>query len=288
MAHCYFDDQSRPILRSSFCMFLDVLGFNDLISEASKRGEASELLLRFSDALMQRSTEWKVESGTQDLMVYKCFTDNVVFGYIAEPTKTEMEFGNALLTALDHQLSMTLNGFFVRGGISFGDLHISNDLVFGQACLDAYETETRDAEFPRIALHQTAERQVLRHIDAYASVNDAPHNHTVLGDEDGTLFLNYLALLIVDESQVEWVARHRDIVTSKLELYHGSPRILRKYLWVARYHNYFVNSIAKILRASGHSPNDLKIAGQTSQNCKTFEEYLRNHPQHSVDYANKL
>src|SRR5947209_7979477 len=43
-------------------------------------------------------------------------------------------------------------GFLLRGGATIGNLHHAQNIVFGEAMIEAYELETRTAVYPRIVL----------------------------------------------------------------------------------------------------------------------------------------
>jgi hypothetical protein len=78
-------------------------------------------------------------------------------------------------------------------------------------------------------------------LEYYPAVEKSPQNQLVLCDEDGQFFVNYLALIFVDESAfaTEWLQEHQVIVERLLGEYRNKPLIWSKYAWVARYHNYF-------------------------------------------------
>jgi hypothetical protein len=280
MARLYIDKKRNPILRASFCLFLDALGFNNLIEEATKNGTADALLKEFFDVLKESSKHWSSMGATWE---YKCFTDNVVFGCpIPNSQDSESEFGVIFTTAGFHQLEMALAGFFVRGGMSLGPLHMSPNIVFGQACLDAYKLESKKAVFPRTVLDQKVMAEVYKHLRFYAHVKASPHDEGILIDEDSQFFLNYLDALI-DGSSAEDISfdgfeRHRDLVTIKLAEMKDDAAVFPKYEWVARYHNYVIDAqVQPLLDAYGEGDDGtpLKVAGYHSQECQTLSEFMK-------------
>jgi hypothetical protein len=246
--YAYFTDGGEPTTQSSVCAYFDVLGFTTQIRAAAQEGTSDELLRRFSssvnvwyEALRDAFAAEYKEKRSWEL---KAFTDNVVMGRpIRHGGEPELGFVMTDLALL--QLGLVLDGFFVRGGIAVGELFMDDDIVFGVALLDAYATESQ-ADSPRIVLHPSARVAVEEHLTYYYSVANAPHDHALLQDEDGALFVNYLDALWQDKSgepDLATLGRHRDVVIERLERFRSSPRIWSKYAWVARYHNYFCYEI---------------------------------------------
>ena len=101
----------------------------------------------------------------------------------------EGELNEILDNVAEYQFNLSLEGLFVRGGISVGDFYINDDIVFGPALLDAHNAESKLACYPRIVLDAKAVKKLQKHM----SGNDtAPQHSKILVDNDGQLFLNYL------------------------------------------------------------------------------------------------
>jgi hypothetical protein len=138
-------------------------------------------------------------------------------------------------------MGLAERGMFVRGGIAVGDLYVDESIVFGVALLDAYETE-QSADTPRVVLAPSAVEAVYQHLRYYGKVSNAPQSGDLLIDEDGKWFVNYLSDLWPDRTEppiFEWLESHATAVSERLVRFKGSPKILSKYVWAARYHNYF-------------------------------------------------
>lgn len=201
----------------------------------------------------------------------KAFTDNVVLGYPVPPRAEEQTLVHVLSDAAVLQRGLLLEGgFFVRGGIAFGDLYMDNDLVYGTSLLDAHETQEHVSIYPRIVLHQSAATLIPGHFRRYR-LDESPQGRLLLIDEDGQLFINYLADAWCEDEEpnYEWLAKHREIVQENLDAYRTDARIFSKYVWVARYHNYLCTVIPgatdyhvdmrlTALRAKGIGENGLR------------------------------
>lgn len=269
-------------------MFIDALGFNDLVSKATVSGTADKLLQNFFDIHEQGSKNWKAMGASWE---YKCFTDNVVFGCPPDPIDSEGDFGSVFTTAGFHQLAMTLAGFFVRGGMTLGPLHMSENIVFGQAILDAYTLETKVADVPRIIIDKATMEEIYPHLKAYGLVIASPHDEAIFVDEDGRFFLNYLDHLIDGASaeDIEFKAfeDHRDLILARI--YSATDaRVKAKYEWSARYHNHVIDRQVKPLCLNYEeliNSEPLKVPGHQNQNCMSLSEYMKTDPSLSLKYA---
>ncbi len=299
MAGLYFDESKSPILRPSFCMFLDALGFNDLIEEATQHGTADQLLREFYDVHENSSKNWVSMKASWE---YKCFTDNVVFGCPTVDTSqdSEGEFGSIFVTAGFHQLEMALAGFFVRGGMAFGPLHISDNFVFGQAVLDAYKLESKTAKVPRTIINQNVMDEVYEHLNSYVNVMSSPHDVGILIDDDGQFFLNYLDPLIdggsAEDIEFDAFKKHRNLVSKKIASA-KSDEIRAKYEWTARYHNHVIErQVAPLVESyrdgddeeGGGDATSLKVPGYPAQPCKSLSEFMKTNQNLYKRFAKKL
>ena len=136
---------------------------------------------------------------------------------------------------------MTTAGFFVRGGVSIGQLYMDENIVFGPALIDAYAAEQSHARDPRIVLTPAAVSAVKRHLTYYARPHDAPQTREFFLDSDGQCFINYLEAIVpeVDGPDLRTLRRHKRQVQKMLRRYRTRPPIWSKYAWVAGYHNFF-------------------------------------------------
>lgn len=257
----------------SFCVIVDVLGFVNLIEESRCNGTAQKLLENFDFALRKASHLWG-----DGMVHYKFFTDNIIFGgpLTERDFDTESEFGAVSMTASFYQLEMALQGFFVRGGMSFGPLHMSPELAFGQACVDAHNLETKESIYPRIIINQEVMHRVYQQLISYARIEDSPQSTCILVDEDHCFFLNYLIHLVdADEVDIHELETHRDFLYENLSNPKYDLRILEKYEWLAMYHNYFIENYAgPVLKVFGDDPSPLKIRGYPDRRCRTLGEFV--------------
>jgi hypothetical protein len=231
-------------------VFMDILGYSDLISGAEQDGTQQATLRRLHRALRQ-GRDWLEdaelspilrEMRTTDFYALKAFTDNIVIGWPVHDD-AESEFGSAFLKLGNFQFQMVLAGFFVRGAIAVGDAYVEETVVFGSALLEAYNGESKLARDPRIILTESAVAAAKQHLGYYGRPENAPHVRDILRDADGQWFLNYLECVLWAEDEqgpfYDEFLQHKIVVEQKLEEFAAQPAIWAKYAWVAGYHNYF-------------------------------------------------
>jgi hypothetical protein len=246
----YVTDGQPPRLRESVFVFMDILGYSDLMEKAKKSGNEQGELERLHEALSRGRRgledldlpEEMRALGEKDFHALKAFTDNIVIGWPVH-SDAEAEFGSAFMRLGSFQFEMAIRGYFVRGAVSVAPAYIDEIAVFGDGLWQSYAGESKIARDPRIILTKTAVDAAKKHLEYYGSQAHAPHARDILCDSDGQWFLNYLDCVLVAEDEhgpfYDEFLLHKAAVETKLELHRANPPIWSKYAWVAGYHNYF-------------------------------------------------
>jgi len=248
----YHAEDGKPVLKPSVFVFIDVLGYTDLIASAERNNSQVALLGRLHEALFEGrkilddraslSIDHTLR-GAKDLYVLKAFTDNIVIAVPIRHGDAEVELGSLFFKLGYFQLAMSLKGFFIRGAVSVGNACVDDVTVFGEALTQAYLGESTQARDPRIIFTESAVAAVKKHLAYYGCSDFAPQADHILCDADGQWFLNYLDCILVAENEVgpyvEELLQHKEAVERKLEEFQSNPPIFSKYAWVANYHNYF-------------------------------------------------
>ncbi len=236
-----YDDKEPEMIESVVC-YIDILGFTKLVEESCHNGKGNDLLKKMNNAINEYFEIIKPIDDSSGRI--KVFTDNAVIG---RPIfdDGESELGHTFINFSAYQFALALEGFFVRGAITIGDFYINQQIAFGPALLEAYGLESTKTSEPRIILSDSAIDLVKSHLNYYADARSAPQTTSLLKDIDGQWFLNYLNASIVEynpeyfDMSIDYLKKHKEQVVEKLYTYRNEPRILRKYIWVANYHNYF-------------------------------------------------
>lgn len=239
-----------PRLLPSFVCYVDILGYKQLSKECLNEGKGEEFLDDLRDALTvayerirQQSSGW----GFADRFLIKVFTDNIVLGYPLPNFNADLgeeALGDIFSIFSEYQVGLAMKGFFVRGGIAFGDLYMDEDIVFGNGLLEAIDQDKSGGP-PRITLCSSAIEILHKHFSFYPERKNAPQYQDVLEDSDGAVFLNYLdeAFIAFPDGGIffDVIQDHKSSIEKGLAKYKNSPDIKAKYEWLARYHNFICN-----------------------------------------------
>ncbi len=254
----YFDPDGTPRLRLSYCAYLDILGFQEISSDAFKQNQGDILLSKIHKVISSEATELipEVDPSLIPDSHAKIFTDNIVLGQIMlgqiiNSSDGEGEFGVVIFQVMLYQLQMALEGFFVRGGIAIGDLFIDDNIVIGPALEEAYSIEQSIARDPRIVLSNKVFKLMKKHIKYYGTPHISPQYSNILLDADGKPFLNYLSILFDDADLLEYeiweyVLKHKQRIEDNLKKHRKNPVIWAKYQWLSNYHNFICDEYKDI------------------------------------------
>lgn len=251
----YFDD-GQPVLKKSYCVFMDVLGFSEMISSSSNQQNEHELFRQYYEVTSRMIARLSEHTERGSVLSMKVFSDNIVLAVPWFSTDGESEFGFILTALREYQLSMALNGYFIRGGISVGNLFVDDNMIYGKALLDAYTLESKIANDPKIILSNEVLEIVRSHTQFYANPEYAPQNSDVVIDTDNKGFINYLDGLIeehVDDGyqvNTELLLLHKQRVIEATESHRMNTKVWYKYHWLCDYHNYFCQQVSGISRYS--------------------------------------
>jgi hypothetical protein len=162
---------------------------------------------------------------------------------VAAPTGPEVDDASALNEILVQsailQLQLVGSGFFARGAMTIGALHIHDGIVFGPALVAAYQLEREQATNPRVVLNEEA-REILRNdLGAYSGAAPSIQSRLLLVDQDGVAFIDYLDFVLDEVDPDAGLRIHRKAIEDKLAEHIGDRRKWEKYRWVADYHNQF-------------------------------------------------
>ncbi|MFC1610280.1 hypothetical protein ACFL6C_04930 [Myxococcota bacterium] len=201
-------------------------------------------------------------SGDTAAFDIKIFTDNVVVGYPIRDGRGvgEPELGHIFGVFADFQAMLAMQGHLVRGGIALGNHYMDDDIVFGDALIEAVKLDESGGA-PRIALAPSAVEAVQHHLAFYGKPQSSPDYDDLLQDADGTVFLNYLEVAFVGFPDgginLAVFEKHRNRIEGGLERFQGK-QVRPKYEWAARYHNFVCEDFAD--RYASVVPSDAETA----------------------------
>src|ERR1035437_1416521 len=169
------DDDTRLFIKS-FCAYFDILGFREKI----KKNEITffeKYMAVLEKELKNIDDENNLDGGKKSFEL-KVFTDNFVLGHPWDDEYGEFELGVIFTAVANIQFSFAVSDVFIRGAITMSDLYMDENIVLGQAIIDAYDLEIEKAIYPRIILSDNVVETIKKHIAYYAEPLTSPQNIT--------------------------------------------------------------------------------------------------------------
>lgn len=239
--------EGPPEMRPSLVCYADILGYRSLSRCVLGNGMGAGFLAHLHRALAgahQRVRDHAESTARRLWFATDVFTDHIVVGYpLLRPQSDlgEPEMYDILGIFAEFQIGLAMEGFFLRGGIAYGNHYMDQDVVFGDALLEAVELD-KTGEPPRLVLAPSALDLVHKHLASHFSVESSWYYEHLLKDSDGVTFLDYLsqAFMAFPDGGVflELIEAHRDSVTAGLHTYQSKLEVQRKYEWAAHYHDF--------------------------------------------------
>ena len=223
----FLTGSGRPLLVRCAVLFVDLLG----VREMNMSQRVGDHLVALHDAVGVMHRDFFGESSRYRSAF---FSDTLV---LAAPIVKETDDATEVRALVRHarwlQNDLVAEGFFVRGGLSLGSLHVSEQVLFGPALVEAYDLESRAAVHPRIVLSRAAAD----------SQRGTTGGSMLLGDDDGHTFIDYLgAEAKTPHDPLPLLRGHRDTVVERLRGSRRSKRRWEKYRWLGEYHNAVVRT----------------------------------------------
>jgi hypothetical protein len=237
------DEAGRPRLRQSIVAFIDILGFSH--ASTTNLDESQQVLdkifaaIEDSRAFVRRSSEGSSARANQ--WGIKFFSDNLALGYALDERVEDSGLAAQFIIRCvqQYQLRMALNGFFLRGALTLGQICLTDEIIFGAALVECYQLESKASIVPRVILTEPFRQLVARSVQK-DDVRAAPDlRDAICRDVDGWWFVNYLQAAN-GENGINWdfVERHKQSVLNSLSTTTRHD-VLPKFGWACRYHNVF-------------------------------------------------
>lgn len=229
--------------------FLDILGWAAAITASTTSIEVTQKLGIAMQGLATHvnMTAWQREHGGpggwpgDPMMTH--FSDSLLISFSADryaKSHIEMTLSTVIQTLMVH-------GFVARGAVCYGPLIHREALAYGPALVAAYMLEKNEAMVPRIILDRSL-------ADVWGPGEPVQDREgTLLGyrkfwrqDDDGWYFFDHFSnpfglFRLNDEKPssalTSYMKNWRELIVANISENRDRPRVLRKYVWLARYFN---------------------------------------------------
>lgn len=220
-----------------YVAFLDVLGFKELVMTPGKKSDLDKYFNLVGNAIQEVKDRKKPLKSV-------LISDSVVLAYPKQDGSIE-SFKELCFAVARIQYALAIDGFWVRGGISEGNLSIeqTKNIVAGPALVKAYQLE-KIAVYPRVIVDpslilkfSTTKREFVNSINSH-NVSDWGGNliwhdsdgHILINLDADVMFIDYFAPLKTK------FATARDNVFWKIqEQIYRRQENYSKYRWLAQY-----------------------------------------------------
>ncbi|MBQ7954795.1 MAG: hypothetical protein IJ282_03535 [Lachnospiraceae bacterium] len=264
--------------------FMDLLGFKKMIKDSTENLDIRNKILKLLQDInevhnnVQESRNFTVipesktengfnpkrvfDSGLQSEMSF--FSDSVIFSYkLTQQREDLMDVIMALHEISFFVFQMLSMGFFVRGGLSYGDVYHKGNICFGPALVKSVSLE-ETAIYPRISIDPCFFNENMSDSVYYGKTSISKRNRDYLEDTyhcvDTTnntssykkdiwemrkdiQFIHFLDILDININYDKSVALHIKSVIEN-ELRKNYPQnITEKYVWIKEYYNSVVYNV---------------------------------------------
>jgi hypothetical protein len=220
--------------------FLDILGFRELVIKSSPEHVAKclNLLSRFTDDERDEDVPYKP--------TVISFSDAVVRAHRVESEENKTyPIGLVfleLINLLHAQGELLQYGILLRGGMVLGKIAINSTSIFGPALIEAYDLESKSAQYPRIVVspnifQSVDENPLLRHDDHDSETEKSSLKKILCQGDDGLWFIDYLRAI---ESELDKLSMYKDVLLTHKKIIeesiHADSSIsstTTKYIWMA-------------------------------------------------------
>nr|WP_321453526.1 hypothetical protein [uncultured Carboxylicivirga sp.] len=236
-------------------LFLDILGFKKIIDETISKSKESidvenvDRTLFLIETINEMTKEAQAASKETSKSVTQ-FSDSIVISFKADDKK---EIPKLFINLQRLIAKLVAREVLCRGAISYGQLYHKNNLVFGPALVDAYETESKAALYPRVILDKSV-LEVMKYNYSMESkysyrkiTFDANIDSYLKADTDDKFYVDYFVgtmMFFRDEELFKVYKNLRKMITDGLR--YKNPNINIKYGWMKNKYNKLKESLERL------------------------------------------
>lgn len=248
-------------------VFLDILGFKQIIkSTEDKNGNDNEEKIAFlKETILKIRELLDIDNANGHQAKSKQitqFSDSIVISF------KENEESEVFYTLSDIQtliINLALRGIICRGGISYGKLIHNDKMIFGPALVEAYETESKAALYPRIILDKSIiDIGKKHHAIHHGEIDEKLAIKKILNqDTDDMFYVDYFSKAQgeLDDPEYDmptYIEKLREIIDQGIKDGKKSPDIKVKYNWMKNKFNSMVRAYTRAEFISALKEQDLK------------------------------
>lgn len=235
--------------QNRFVIFIDILGFKEKIKN-TVNADGSDNLALIGEMVNAIKLYPTVFDTSDDNKYFKSrrvtqFSDSIIISFeLNDPA----DWFYALINTRHLILELVYKGFLCRGGMTYGKMVHTKEYLFGPAVIDAYELETKGANYPRVIVSNEKIVEIISEYlknektDKYGLFQDLEELESLLKkDFDGLYYLDYFFDIqsdIDEEHYIQYFNRLKKIILDGLSTKNEGIKV--KYSWMREKYNLFV------------------------------------------------
>ncbi len=250
-----------PAYGKRLILFLDILGFSEIVAQSAKKPDALRSLLAAIDVILEfgKGSIGGSKRASQ-------YSDSFVVSYRFTEESAAFDLVNDVALLV---IELAFLGFLVRGAITIGELIHTKRYLVGPAMVKAYEMESMQAVYPRVLIDPV----VLKLARKYHASQNSPREEAgfvrdfmTKDPTDGRFYYDYVSWnSVVAHAGAEAHLYGEYLVTLggliKRGLRHKKPAVQEKYLWL---HRQYVAAIDLLLA----EPSDTRFREENPGLCE--------------------
>lgn len=248
-----------------FVAFIDILGFTEKVNESRSDASIEEQLnrcMKFIEEIRQIKTEaFGIDTKNDEIQI-STFSDSIVISY---PEKHPGGLFDILMTISNLSCSLAFEGFFVRGGLAYGDLYHNNRICYGPAFLSAYELE-QIAVYPRVILEKGIIEKCVSNPDACFNLQSDEDKYLrgMVGVDFDYQYIDFMnnssEICEFACDQYEWARKVGMFI--KQGIMSKREKVRQKYIWLQGKFNEFIRNGKYVIDGieSEEEYDELKVA----------------------------
>ena len=243
-------------------LFLDFLGFKEIVDRTAKDNRELQSLLKAIDKL------YAIGRGDADLSKTRSittFSDSVVLSYAVQEESAVYYLLSDISFAV---IELAIEGYLVRGAVTLGKLIHTKRFLVGPAMVKAYELESQVAKVPRVLIDPKLLSIARKaHAGQHTPKHEAGYVRDFMTkDVDGKHYFDYISwksvVAVVGMDDDGYPLYLKDIANIlKRGLANTTPGVLSKYHWIHERYIKAIEQFAKLGPQHRYRINNPEICG---------------------------
>ncbi len=231
-------------------LFLDILGFKKIIDETIEKEKENFKKTSFLIETINEMIKIAELTPKETTKNVTQFSDSIVISFKADDVKEIPKLLHNLQRLISNLLSREI---LCRGAVSYGKLYHNKNLIFGPALVDAYETESKAALYPRVILDNSVldimkYHYSLENTHSYRKIRfDSDIKSYLKTDTDDKFYIDYFTgsmMFFENKKLFSFYKNIRKMITNGLRF--KNPSVNIKYGWMKNKYNKLPESLKKL------------------------------------------